>query len=229
MGKDKLIELLCQYFCVGGDCYSFNLTRDKSAFAIGTMSFDDFGSIGKIKRFVEILDKLYERSQFSKTNPPKEFISYIMKYSEATDKQYRKFDYNTALNEIWNDLDDVEIPFNERLKYELNNIGYVKTVMPDMLPDYAFVQEYECKYKNPKLTLYRLCDGSTEVVKVRRKKYDEAPINVGDIIKTLECSDEGRWSKDANGDWQQSQTDHECILKKWSFVRDNVTEGVQPV
>ena len=42
MGKDKLIELLCQYFCVGGDCYSFNLTRDKSAFAIGTMSFDDF-------------------------------------------------------------------------------------------------------------------------------------------------------------------------------------------
>ena len=54
----------------------------------------------------------------------------------------------------------------------------------------------------------------------------EAPINVGDIIKTLECSDEGRWSKDANGDWQQSQTDHECILKKWSFVRDNVTEGV---
>ena len=151
-----------------------------------------------------------------------------MKYSEATDKQYRKFDYDAALNEIWNDLDDTEISFNERLKYELNNIGYVKTIMPDMLPDYAFVQEYECKYKNPKLTLYRLCDGSTEVVKVRRKKYDEAPINVGDIIKTLECSDEGRWSKDENGDWQQSQTDHECILKKWSFVRDNTIEGGEP-
>ena len=63
---------------------------------------------------------------------------------------------------------------------------------------------------------------------MRRKKYDEAPINVGDIIKTLECSDEGRWSKDENGDWQQSQTDHECILKKWSFVRDNTTEGGEP-
>ena len=205
---------------------SLNSAKINTLIEIGY--FDEFGSIGKIKRFVEILDKLYERSQFSKSDLPKEFISYIMKYSKATDKQYRKFDYDAALNEIWNDLDDTEISFNERLKYELNNIGYVKTIMPDMLPDYAFVQEYECKYKNPKLTLYRLCDGSTEVVKVRRKKYDEAPINVGDIIKTLECSDEGRWSKDENGDWQQSQTDHECILKKWSFVRDNTTEGGEP-
>ncbi len=37
-------------------------------------------------------------------------------------------------------------------------------------PDYAFVQEYECKYKNPKLTLYRLADGSTEIVKVKTQE-----------------------------------------------------------
>lgn len=40
--KEKLAELLCQYFCVGGDCYTFNLTRDKLAFSVGTMSFEDF-------------------------------------------------------------------------------------------------------------------------------------------------------------------------------------------
>lgn len=185
---------------------------------------DDFGSIGKIKRFVEILDRLYGRSQFSKADPPMEFIKYIKKHSEETEKQYRKFDYDSALHEIWYDLDDVDIPLGERLKYELDNIGYVKTCMPDMSPDYAFVQEYECKYKNPKLTLYRLCDGTTEIVKVRRKKYDEAPIYVGDIIKTMECSEEGRWSKDSNGDWQQSQHDKESILKKWSFVRESPKE-----
>lgn len=197
-----------------------NLNSGKINTLIEIGYFDDFGSIGKIKRFVEILDKLYDRSQFSKSNPPMEFIKYIKKYSEETEKQYRKFDFDSALHEIWYDLDDVDIPLGERLKYELDNIGYVKTCMPDMSPDYAFVQEYECKYKNPKLTLYRLCDGSTETVKVRRKKYDEAPINVGDIIKTMECSEEGRWSKDANGDWQQSQHDKESILKKWSFVRE---------
>lgn len=197
-----------------------NLNSGKVNTLIEIGYFDDFGTIGKIKRFIDILDQLYDRSQFSKSNPPVEFLPIIRKYSEETDKQYRKFDYDAALTEIWETLDDIDIPFNERLKYELQNIGYVKTLVPDMSPDYAFVQEYECKYKNPKLTLYRLADGSTEIVKVRRKKYDEAPINVGDIIKTIECSEEGRWSKDNNGDWQQDNSDKESILKKWSFVRD---------
>lgn len=201
-----------------------NLNSGKINTLIEIGYFDDFGTIGKIKRFIEILDQLYDRSQFSKTNPPVEFLSIIKKYSEETDKQYRKFDYDAALTEIWETLEDTDIPFNERLKYELQNIGYVKTLVPDMSPDYAFVQEFECKYKNPKLTLYRLCDGTTEVVKVRRKKYDEAPINVGDIIKTIECSEEGHWSKDQNGDWQQDNSDKESILKKWSFVRDDTGE-----
>lgn len=201
-----------------------NLNSGKVNTLIEIGYFDDFGTIGKIKRFIDILDQLYDRSQFSKSNPPVEFLPIIRKYSEETDKQYRKFDYDAALTEIWETLEDIDIPFNERLKYELQNIGYVKTLVPDMSPDYAFVQEYECKYKNPKLTLYRLTDGSTEIVKVRRKKYDEAPINVGDIIKTIECSEEGRWSKDNNGDWQQDNSDKESILKKWSFVRDEVKE-----
>lgn len=201
-----------------------NLNSGKVNTLIEIGYFDDFGTIGKIKRFIDILDQLYDRSQFSKSNPPVEFLPIIRKYSEETDKQYRKFDYDAALTEIWETLEDTDIPFNERLKYELQNIGYVKTLVPDMSPDYAFVQEYECKYKNPKLTLYRLCDGTTEVVKVRRKKYDEAPINVGDIIKTIECSEEGRWSKDQNGDWQQDNSDKESILKKWSFVRDDAGE-----
>lgn len=201
-----------------------NLNSGKVNTLIEIGYFDDFGAIGKIKRFIDILDQLYDRSQFSKSNPPVEFLPIIRKYSEETDKQYRKFDYDAALTEIWETLEDIDIPFNERLKYELQNIGYVKTLVPDMSPDYAFVQEYECKYKNPKLTLYRLADGSTEIVKVRRKKYDEAPINVGDIIKTIECSEEGRWSKDNNGDWQQDNSDKESILKKWSFVRDEAKE-----
>lgn len=58
----------------------------------------------------------------------------------------------------------------------------------------------------------------------RVNTYDEAPINVGDIIKTIECSEEGRWSKDNNGDWQQDNSDKESILKKWSFVRDEAKE-----
>lgn len=41
MKKEKLVEILSRYFQIG-DSYTFELTRVKEAFAIGTMSFDDF-------------------------------------------------------------------------------------------------------------------------------------------------------------------------------------------
>ena len=39
--KDKLKNLLMEYFSIG-DSYSYNLTRIKSAFAVGTISLEDF-------------------------------------------------------------------------------------------------------------------------------------------------------------------------------------------
>lgn len=39
--KDKLKDLLMEYFEIG-DSYSYNLTRVKSAFSIGTVSLEDF-------------------------------------------------------------------------------------------------------------------------------------------------------------------------------------------
>ena len=39
--RDKLIELLAKYFTIG-DSYAYNLTRVKEAFAVGTVTIDDF-------------------------------------------------------------------------------------------------------------------------------------------------------------------------------------------
>lgn len=181
--------------------------------------FDDFGKIGKIQQFIEIANDLYDRSQFSKSDVKSEYLPYIMKYSKETEKQYRSFDFDHALYDIWNDLEDKDIPLYCKLQNELELLGYIQTTVENISPQYAFIKEYECKFKNPKLTLYRLCNGDIEIVKVKRPKYDESPIHQGDIIKTIECSNEGRWYKDENDEWQQDRNDKETILKKWSFVR----------
>ena len=39
--KEKLMQILANYFDLS-DTYAYNLTRDKTAFAVGTMSLDDF-------------------------------------------------------------------------------------------------------------------------------------------------------------------------------------------
>jgi len=215
---DKFYELLKELKKVK------SLDRGKINVLIKIGYFEDFGSVPKIEEFMTYYDALYERVEFSKTNTDEKYLKYIIPNSSATEKQYNKFDYDKALTQIWNELTDSELPLNTKLKYELEYLGYVKSVVDYLTPEYAFVQEYECKFKNPKLTLYRLCNGDIDIVKVKRDKYDTSPILVGDIIKTIECSEEGRWFnegkyEDGKDKLRQDKSDTEPILKKWSFVR----------
>lgn len=39
--KEKLMQILADYFELN-DIYAYNLTRDKRAFAVGTVTIDDF-------------------------------------------------------------------------------------------------------------------------------------------------------------------------------------------
>lgn len=42
----ELADLIRQHFNVGGDCYSYTLTRDKEVFELGVMSTSDFAEFG---------------------------------------------------------------------------------------------------------------------------------------------------------------------------------------
>ena len=201
---------------------SVNAGKRKVLIKIGY--FSDFGSVAKIEEFIEYINLFYERKEFSKEKTEQKYLKYIIPNSTETDKQYNNFDYDTALYQVWNDLEDKDISLKEKLSNELEYMGYVKTKVTTLSPEYAFVQEYECKFKNPKITLYRLCNGDIDIVKVKRKNYDDSPIQVNDIIKTIECSNEGRWfneGKDEDGKdiWRQDKNDKEIILKKWVQVR----------
>lgn len=181
--------------------------------------FSDFANAGKILEFLNIVDDLYQRTQFSKDSVKPEYLPYIKKHSTETEKQYENFDYDGALRDIWCSLDDKDIPIKDKLKNELELMGYIKTTIKNISPEYAFVLGYECKFKNPKLTLYHLCNGDIEIVKVKRPQYDKSPINKGDIIKTIESSNESSWFKDENGEWQRDSSKKETILKKWAHVK----------
>jgi hypothetical protein len=40
--EENIKLVLDKYFDIGNDSYAYNLTRDKSAFGVGTISLDDF-------------------------------------------------------------------------------------------------------------------------------------------------------------------------------------------
>ena len=45
--KERLVEILSRYFQIG-DSYAYNLTRDKTAFSVGTMHLDDFEEFDEV-------------------------------------------------------------------------------------------------------------------------------------------------------------------------------------
>lgn len=44
---EKLKDVLMGYFDINNDTYAYNLTRDKRAFGVGTMTFEDFEEFGE--------------------------------------------------------------------------------------------------------------------------------------------------------------------------------------
>lgn len=55
LNYDFLKELLMEYFRIGVDCYTYNLTRDKSAFECGTVAVNDFEEFNE-----EVIDDIID-------------------------------------------------------------------------------------------------------------------------------------------------------------------------
>ena len=55
LNYDFIKKLLMEYFRIGVDCYTYNLTRDKSAFEYGTVKVDDFEEFDE-----EIIDDIID-------------------------------------------------------------------------------------------------------------------------------------------------------------------------
>lgn len=62
LNKEKLKEILMQYFDIG-DSYTYNLTRVKEGFAVGTVTIEDFEEFDEeiIDDIVEYILEDYER------------------------------------------------------------------------------------------------------------------------------------------------------------------------
>lgn len=55
LNYDLLKELIMEYFRIGVDCYTYNLTRDKSAFECGMVTVNDFEEFNE-----EVIDDIID-------------------------------------------------------------------------------------------------------------------------------------------------------------------------
>ena len=173
--------------------------------------FKDFGSIDKIEEFVEAIDALYEKSQFKKDNLPEKYAGIIKKYSEETDKLYRKFDYDSALKEIFEMIPDRETDVVKLLRYQNKLFGYISYTDPNAR-NTGFVMAVETKY-SPKVTVYSLQKGTTTTYKLQKKAYTNNPFDAGTLIAFF-SEDRPKYKK-VGDEWVKDTTVTEPWIKSY--------------
>lgn len=183
--------------------------------------FAEFGEINTLLKQNEFFGRIYGKKQFAveKINSLEIPTNILDRLSTTkTAKTYKGFDSVEVLKAVLEQCEYPKTSIKNRLDYEVEHLGYTTITMPNADISYAYILKVDGKYSNKNITLYRLKNGEQEIVKVKGKTLADNPLSVGDIIKTIECSNERKWGRDADGNFYQKD-EYETILKKYSYVR----------
>ena len=170
---------------------------------------------------VEIFNKYFGAKQLNKIAldaciPHDTMLTLCEK---ETEKKYVNVDWLSVIQYICEHENPIKTSIKDRIKYEGDYLGYIQLTMSRLKDSYIYVLDIDGKFSNKTVTAYVLKTGQQRRLKVKARTLEAAPIEKGDILRIDEEREEGRWSKDVHGQWIQSKTDKETILRKYVHVR----------
>lgn len=183
--------------------------------------FSEFGNPNQLLEQVKVFNEFFGAKQLNKErmNELIEHDIMLTLCEKETEKKYVNVNWVEIVKLLCQKTADIKTSIADRIKYEGECLGYIQLTVPKLDPDYVYVLDIDGKFANKTAILYTLKNGEQIRVKVKAKTLETDPIQKGDILRIDEIREEGRWSKDSNGKWQQSQTEKEQILKKYVHVK----------
>lgn len=183
--------------------------------------FSEFGTIGKILKFLDIYNELYSKKTIKKD---KEYLVkklYLKQFcAKETDKQYSGFDSYKCLSDLIDKIPNEDISTYAKLKYQLEYYGYVNIIDENIDRSYWFVSDITPRGNNQILDLYKINTGTHQQTKIRNKIFQTQPFNKGDTLNVTLFSQEGKWIKDEEGKWKQSNSDKEYFINEYNIVSE---------
>lgn len=176
--------------------------------------FDCFGPTLTLLNIVELFNKYYGRKQINKdeNDIPLEVLS---KYSTETKSMFKISDNDALVRELCSMIPKKELPLEVRLKAQYNTYGYISYTDPSR-PNTAVIMEIDTRYSTFRAQLYRLYDGQTITVKVKKKTYEQMPIAVGMVIN-YRTDKQPAWKMDENGKWQKDYSREDTWLSSYTI------------
>jgi DNA polymerase III alpha subunit len=178
--------------------------------------FSEFGGSLKLLKVAELYDQLYGK-KIIKKETCKLPLDIVAKHATSeTEKQYR-FDSDDMiwlLTELCDMIPDQELDVLTQINAQKEFLGYIDLVDPTK-PTKAIILEINTKY-TPKLSLYRLYDGQTVSVKLKKKDYENNPVTSGMIID-YRTTKKPAWKKDESGEWVQDYSREDVWLASYTI------------
>lgn len=183
--------------------------------------FSEFGTIGKILKFLDIYNELYGKKTIKKD---KEYLVkklYLKQFcAKETEKQYSGFDSYKCLSDLINKIPNEDISTYTKLKYQLEYYGYVNIIDENIDRSYWFISDITPRGNNQILDLYKINTGTHQQTKIRNKIFQVQPFSKGDTLNVTLFSQEGKWIKDEEGKWKQSNSDKEYFINEYNIVSE---------
>lgn len=157
--------------------------------------FKEFGKSQKLLEMYELYDKLMDVKIINKSNMPVS-EDIIRKYARETPAQYRVIDNVALYNEVCANIPDKDISISDQIKTKFELQGLLDYVNPKLI-NMAFVTNIDTKF-SPKATIYCLDTGNIETYKISKFKFQNKPLNVGDIIQIYKIN--RKYKQEWNGE-----------------------------
>ena len=176
--------------------------------------FDCFGPTLTLLNTVELFDKYYNKKQIKKdkNDIPIEVLS---KYATETKSIYKIVDNESLMRELCSMIPQKELSLEARLKAQYDTYGYISYTDPSR-PNTAVIMDINTKYSTFKAQLYRISDGQTITVKVKKKTYEQMPIAVGMVIN-YRVEKQPAWKKLDDGSWQKDYSREDTWLTSYTI------------
>jgi hypothetical protein len=178
--------------------------------------FSEFSGSLKLLKVAELFDKDYGKKIIKKEKCDLP-IDVVERYAASqTEKQYR-FEPEGMLNllsELCDRIPDETLPILAQIESQKEYLGYIDLIDPTK-PTKAVILDINTKY-TPKLSLYRLYDGQTISVKLKKKDYESNPVASGMIID-YRVTKKPAWKKDENDNWVQDYSREDLWLSSYTI------------
>lgn len=175
--------------------------------------FEEFGDVNMLLKQAEIFSTLYGKKQIS-INKAKELniSEFILIRNSKTITKCLYKDINTVgfIKDICEDIDYKAVTISELIKYQIEFLGYVDYVNPELDIRLIAVTKLDTTY-SPRFTAICLKNGSNCEMKVNKTKniknksivtsFKDKPFEEGDIIYMKKCSMKPKQRKTDDG-WE---------------------------